>query len=309
MKKTLLTGTYTEQGSRGIYRFGFEDGILSEAELFAEIQDPKYICTNGKLTATVGTWDGRSGCAVLDENGQIIDRALFEDGVSCYITWAGDRLYCANYHAGHFTVLEYRDRHLEVIRTVEIREKAGCHQVIVTDDRILVPCLFLDAVKVFDHDLNELPQITFPDGTGPRHGIMTKDGKHLYLASELSNELFEIETENWTIQRHMSVLPDGKTHLKDTAAIRLSEDEKTLYVSTRTLDVVSVIDIETFTLKQCVSCGGSHPRDIYRLGQWLLSANRFSDTVCCFALHEDGTIGEMTGKTDIIQAVSLDVTE
>lgn len=309
MKKTLLAGTYTEQGSQGIYRFGFEDGILSEAELFAEIQDPKYICTNGKLTATVGTWDGRSGCAVLDENGQIIDRALFEDGVSCYITWVGDRLYCANYHAGHFTVLEYGDRHLEVIRTVEIREKAGCHQVIVTDDRILVPCLFLDAVKVFDHDLNELPQITFPDGTGPRHGIMTKDGKHLYLASELSNELFEIETENWTITRHMSVLPEGKTHLTDTAAIRFSEDEKTLYVSTRTLDVISVIDVETFTLKQCVPCGGSHPRDIYRLGQWILSANRFSDTVCCFALHEDGTIGEMTGKTHIIQAVSLDVTE
>ena len=309
MKKTLLAGTYTEQGSRGIYRFGFEDGVLSEAELFSEVQDPKYICTRGKLTATVGTWDGMSGAAILDENGQIIDRAVFEDRISCYITWVGNRLYCANYHAGHFTVLEYQDRHLKVIRTVEIREMAGCHQVSVTDDRILVPCLFLDAVKVFDHDLNELPQITFPEGTGPRHAVMTKDGSHLYLASELSNELFEIETENWTIQRHMSVLPEGKTHLKDTAAIRFSEDEKTLYVSTRTLDVISVIDVETFTLKQCVPSGGSHPRDIYRLGQWILSANRYSDTVCCYALNEDGTIGEMTGKTKVIQAVSLDVTE
>lgn len=309
MKKTILAGTYTEKGSRGIYAFGFDNGRTEESRLFAELKDPKYISVHNGLVASVGTFDGGSGAAVLDADGHILDRSVFEKTPSCYITWHGNRLYCANYHEGHFNVLEFDGEKLHHIRTVEIREKAGCHQVIATEDRIYVPCLFLDCVKMYDHNLNPAGEIRFAEGTGPRHGVIAKQGTVMYLVSELSNELFEIRISDHQIMRQISVLPEGKTHLKDTAAIRLSEDETKIYISTRTLDIITVVDAETFEVLQIVPCGGSHPRDIYRCGNYLLSANRFTDNICVFALNPDGTIGEKTGETAVIQAVSLDELE
>ncbi len=307
MKYQLLAGTYTEKGSEGIYSFSMEDGILSEAKLFCRIRDPKYLCVKGDRAAAVGSFEGGSGAALLDAEGNILDSIVFESSPSCYILWRDDRIYCANYHEGHVNVLEEKDGKLTHLKTLTVREKAGCHQVIVHAGKILVPCLLIDRVKIFDEDLKEAGEIVFEEGTGPRHGIVTEDGKYLYLASELSNELFEIETAGWTVCRRISVLPEGRTHEKDTAAIRFSEDEKYIYVSTRTRDIISVIERAGMKLIQTVSCGGEHPRDILRVGDHLLAANRFTDDVVSFHLEKDGTVGEITGRTRVIQAVSLDV--
>ena len=74
-----------------------------------------------------------------------------------------------------------------------IREKAGCHQVLLWQDLILVPCLLLDRIMIYGQDLEKKGEIVFERGTGPRHGVFTEDGRWLYLASELSNEFFVIE--------------------------------------------------------------------------------------------------------------------
>ena len=307
MKHTFLCGTYTEKGSEGIYRFTFEDGNVAKADLFCKIADPKYISVQNGLVASAASFEDGCGIAVIDKNGTVVDRAVFEQQPSCFVSWHEDRIYCTNYHAGHFTVLAWQDGKLTVVKTVTIREKAGCHQVIFGKDRFLVPCLLIDEVRMFSYDLEPLGTISFAEGTGPRHGIFNKDYTALYLTSELSNELFEIDPASWTLKRQISVLPDGRTHEKDGAAIRLSEDEKTVYVSTRTIDIVTSVDTETFAVKQIVSCGGQHPRDIYRFENWLLSANRFSNDVCVFPIRADGTLGEMCGKTEVIQGVSLAV--
>ncbi len=307
MKHTFLCGTYTEKGSEGIYRFVFEDGKVSASDLFCRISDPKYISVQNGLVATAASFAEGCGIAVLDRDGNILDRAVFEDQPSCYVSWHDDRIYCANYHAGHFTVLSWQNGKLAVIRTVTIREKAGCHQVIFHSDRILVPCLLLDEVRMFSYDLEPLGTISFLKGTGPRHGVFRKDGSVLYLTSELSNELFMIDTGSWTVRKSVSVLPEGKMHLTDGAAIRMSANEKTVYVSTRTENIITAADAETLAVKQIISCGGDHPRDIYRFENWLLSANRFTNDVCVFAVLEDGTLQDTGSRTEVIQGVSLAV--
>ena len=160
---------------------------------------------------------------------------------------------------------------------------------------------------IFDKDLNRLGSIHFNHGTGPRHGIFSKDGQYLYLASELSNELFVISSKNWEILSSISILPNGEKNRRDTAAIRLSDDESKVYISTRTMDIISVVDLKDHvpTLIQTVSCGGRHPRDFILLDGYLLSANRFTNDVVSFRLNEDGTVGEKVSSVSIPEAVSL----
>lgn len=307
MKKKIYAGTYTGTGSEGIYCFDFEDGSFSEAELFCRIANPKYIAMHdGRITA-VCDLKGRSGAALLNEKGEIIDEAAFENGTSCYVGRDGSRIFTANYHEGTFSFLEEKDGKLKFRSTVHIRERAGCHQVLARDGRIYVPCLFLDRVMIFDDDLNKCGSIRFNQGTGPRHGVFTADGGYLYLVSELSNELFVISAESREILHSISILPGGETHKRDSAAIRLSPDEKHLYISTRTMDILSVVELNDHVpvLIQTVSCGGRHPRDFILCGDYLLCANRFSNNVVSFRINEDGTIGEKTGETAVPEAVSL----
>ncbi len=308
MKKKIYAGTYTGTGSEGIYTFSFEDGILSDPALLCKIDNPKYINLTDGVIAAAADVRGGSGIALVSREGEILDTISYERRTSCYIGRNGNRLYTANYHDGTVSMAEIReDNTLKFIRTELIREGAGCHQVLFHEDKVLVPCLFLDRVIIFDADLNRLASIHFNHGTGPRHGIFSKDGSYLYLASELSNELFVIRTDTWEITDSISILPNGEKNRRDTAAIRLSDDEKHLYVSTRTMDIISVVALEDHkpALIQTVSCGGRHPRDFTLCEGYLLSANRFTNDVVSFKLNEDGTVGEKVSSVSVPEAVSL----
>ncbi len=309
MKKTCYAGTYTGKGSEGIYAFDFEDGILSDVRLLAKTKNPKYLAKDGEILAATGDFENGSGAALFNLKGEKLSSVAFEPGTSCYIAMDGNRVYTANYHEGTLGVLERNGDQLKLVENVLIRNGAGAHQVLTWNDRVLVPCLFLDRVMIYDRDtLKRLGSIHFNQGTGPRHGIFSHDGEYLYLASELSNELFVIKTGTWEILSSITVLPDGRNHERDTAAIRLSEDGRHIYVSTRTLDIISVVEVsedQTLKLVQVTSCGGRHPRDFTLEGGYLLSANRHSNEVVCFRLTEDGLVGEETSRVSVPEAVSL----
>ena len=109
--------------------------------------------------------------------------------------------------------------------------------------------------------------LEFPPGTGPRHGTIDNDFR-LFLVSELSNELFVYDWQNGplpTLRAQLPVLPAGFTSAKPpaSAAIRLSPDERFLYVSTRFADVITVFELENST-------NGTLPRAVQQLGSCLL---------------------------------------
>ena len=263
MKTMLYAGTYTAKSSQGIYSFSFEDGRLSSSQLFCEIKNPKYLTKKDNCLITVADFDYESGVALINAEGDIKNKIAFEKRSSCFITSVDDDIYTANYHTGVVTHLKLVQDELKFINSIQIQDGAGCHQILVFHERILVPCLFLDRVFIFDRSLKKIGSIHFNANTGPRHGVFSKDGKYLYLVSELSNELFVIETNEWNIIHQIPVLMSKEIHVRDTAAIRLNDDEKFIYVSTRTKDVISVIELEDHmpTVIQTVSCGGKHPRD------------------------------------------------
>lgn len=307
MKTMLYAGTYTAKSSQGIYSFSFEDGRLSSSQLFCEIKDPKYLTKKDNCLITVADFDYESGVALINAEGDIKNKIAFEKRTSCFITSEDDDIYTANYHTGVVTHLKLVQDELKFINSIQIQDGAGCHQILVFHERILVPCLFLDRVFIFDRSLKKIGSIHFNANTGPRHGVFSKDGKYLYLVSELSNELFVIETDEWNIIHQIPVLMSKEIHVRDTAAIRLSDDEKFIYVSTRTKDVISVIELEDHkpTVIQTVSCGGKHPRDFVLLGQYLLCANKNTNEVVSFKINDDGTLGKIVDRIEVPEVVAL----
>lgn len=307
MKKTIYAGTYAGTGSKGIYSFDLEDGIITKTRLFAEAQSPKYITRHRDCIAAVSDFDGGSGAQLFAMDGTLLSGVRYEPVTSCYIGSDGEYLYTANFHEGTFTVLESENGQLHVKKTVLIRKKAGCHQVLPFRGVLLVPCLYLDRVMIFDRStLEKTGEIEFAAGTGPRHGVFSHDGKYLYLVSELSNEMFVIRTADWKIIFSMPVLENGETHIEGGAAVRLDSEGKFLYVSTRGRDVISVISLQSETphLAGVFPCGGEHPRDFILSGEYLLSANRFSSDVTVFRLR-DGLPAEQTSSVKIPEPVSL----
>lgn len=307
MKTMLYAGTYTAKSSQGIYSFSFEDGRLSSSQLFCEIKNPKYLTKKDNCLITVADFDYESGVALINAEGDIKNKIAFEKRTSCFITSEDDDIYTANYHTGVVTHLKLVQDELKFINSIQIQDGAGCHQILVFHDRILVPCLFLDRVFIFDRSLKKIGSIHFNANTGPRHGVFSKDGKYLYLVSELSNELFVIETDEWNIIHQIPVLMSKEIHVRDTAAIRLSDDEKFIYVSTRTKDVISVIELEDHkpTVIQTVSCGGKHPRDFVLFGQYLLCANKNTNEVVSFKINDDGTLGKIVDRIEVPEVVAL----
>ena len=307
MKTMLFAGTYTAKFSQGIYSFSFEDGRLSSSQLFCEIKNPKYLTKKDNCLITVADFDFESGVALINAEGDIKNKIAFEKRSSCFITSVDDDIYTANYHTGVVTHLKLVQDELKFINSIQIQDGAGCHQILVFHDRILVPCLFLDRVFIFDRSLKKIGSIHFNANTGPRHGVFSKDGKYLYLVSELSNELFVIETNEWNIIHQIPVLMSKEIHVRDTAVIRLSDDEKFIYVSTRTKDVISVIELEDHkpTVIQTVSCGGKHPRDFVLLGQYLLCANKNTNEVVSFKINDDGTLGKIVDRIEVPEVVAL----
>lgn len=300
-ERIIYAGTYTGKESEGIYRFSFNEGKLGEADIFCRINNPKYLCRYKDRIIAVCDFDNGSGTALIDPEGNILDQISFENETSCYVTCKDDYIYTANYHAGTVSKLKITNDRFTLIKNITIRNGAGCHQVLFYKDKILVLCLFLDKIIIFDEDLNQADEIIFPEGSGPRHGIFPVNGDDLYLASELSNELFMIDMETKKISAKTDLL--NKTHVKGTAAIRMKDDH--LYVSTRGEDVISVVSIIDLELKQIHDCGGEHPRDFIIVDDHLVCANRFSNNVVSFALNKDGSIGEKTGEIYVPEAVSL----
>ena len=304
MKKTIYAGTYTKRLSRGIYRFTFDEGRLSDCELLCETINPKYLARYKDKLVAVTDFEKGSGVILLDEQGKILDSLQFEEETSCYVTVKDDTVYTANYHEGTFSVLKIENERFSLVKKTLIKEKGGCHQVLLYKDKIMVPCLFLDRIMIYDHELNKTGEITFPAGSGPRHGVFSRDGKYLYLVSELSNELFKINMDTLKIEKSIPVLENGETHVKGTAAIRMSDDGKHLYVSTRFKNVLSVIDTDRFELIEVKDCGGDHPRDFILVDDFLLCGNMNSDNVVVYDIKK-GTLSPIVSELKVPEAISL----
>ena len=295
-------GTYTSPEAPGTYRFRLDtqSGALDAPELIYPQANTKYAAWSQGLLAAVTEKEGAAGAALLSTEGaapSLLDALLPEKTTACFLTWQEGLLYSANYHDGHVLIYTVKDGRLSPAHRLFVGEESGCHQVIFHGRWLLVPCLRRDKVLLFDREAGFRPAgaLEFPAGTGPRHGVFTRDHRRFYLVSETSNQLFTYRVEGpaFTLEDVQPILPPDFSGKGDTAAIRLSEDERTLYISIRGAGAIAVFRVggERPALLQHVSSQGKEPWDLLLVpgGKFLLAANRKSDAIVSFALEADGT--------------------
>lgn len=225
---------------------------------------------------------------------------------------------------------------LKLISKIETGRESGCHQIILAGQFLLAFCLLRDQILIYDRTKNwqQVSAIKFSKGTGPRHGIFDHDCKNLFVVSELSNELFVFAAgKKFTITQNFTALPEQDAQddflnlisvqplVKQNkisaaaAAIRLSPDEKFLYVSVRERNVICVFKLKTLadqnvtaTKIQEIPCGGEHPRDLVLTpgGKFVLVVNRYPGSIVSLIRNTStGRIGKPCGYIEIPQAVSV----
>ena len=293
MSYTGYVGTYTSEKSEGIYAFTYAEHKLKDVHLFTKVCNPKYLAWMNDSIVAVCDFEEGSGVAVFDLSGNEIDHIVFEAFTSCYVGVKDNLIFTAHFHSGDVTLLRFENNKLKLIERTHIKEKAGCHQVIPYKNQYLVPCLFMDQIKILDKDFKVVDEIQFEEGSGPRHAVFSDDEKYLYVVGELSNLLYTVE-----------LLENGLSHVKDTAAIRKNSDY--LYVSTRTQDVITVLHVSGKDVEriQVTSCAGKHPRDFVIVDDDIIVANRFSDSISVLPT-EHAYIQDAVSTVTIPEGVSI----
>ena len=304
MSYTGYVGTYTSEKSEGIYAFTYENQTITDVHLFTKVRNPKYLAWMNDYIVAVCDFEEGSGVAVFDLNGNEIDHIVFEAFTSCYVGVKDKLIFTAHFHSGDVTLLRFENNHLELVKRTHIKDKAGCHQVIPYKDQYLVPCLFMDQIKILDKDFKVVDEIRFEEESGPRHAVFSDDEKYLYVVGELSNLLYVVDMHTKKIVNTVELLENGLSHVKDTAAIRKKDDY--LYVSTRTQDVITVLHVSGKDVKriQVTSCAGKHPRDFVIVEDDIIVANRFSDSLSVLPI-EHAYIQSAVSTVTIPEGVSI----
>ena len=204
----------------------------------------------------------------------------------------------------------------------ERQMSAHVHSVVSSPDGKFVYASDLGADKVFvyryepaanpDHPLVAADPafVALPAGSGPRHLLFSGDGKHAYLTTEMSAQVFVFDYDNGRLkQRQALELAHGMPAQNRAAgALHTSQDGKFLYVSNRgKANEILVFAINPgngeLTEIQRRSVDGDHPREfaLSPNGKFLLIANQMSNAIV--VLERDPETGTL-GKT--VQTLAMD---
>lgn len=309
-------GCYDSENSQGIFEFSLDSrlGKIEKIEKFIDIFDGKCVNNLDKdiLISTIKK-DNKQGICLIDKKTKKILSAInFEDASPCFVEKIDEYIYTANYHDGLVNVYEAKDNMLKLKKSIAIGKKAGCHQVLKYQNYILVPCLLIDEIQIFDieKDFAYVKSLKYDKNTGPRHGVFNKDFTKFYLVTELSNQLFIYDVSDLEFKNTKIIDLLKKQDAPSTsAAIRLSSNEKYLYISTRGKDIISVIDLEDGEkILQQINCGGKHPRDFVLSpdNNYLISVNKDSnDLIVWLVDKEESKLLSIVSRDKVPSGISI----
>ncbi|MDE1165680.1 MAG: lactonase family protein [Pseudomonas sp.] len=221
---------------------------------------------------------------------------------------------------GQLQPVVQQERHEASKVNPERQASSHVHSVVSSPDGrfVYVQDLGADKVFIYHYDANNKAHpltaaapgsVQLPPGSGPRHLLFSKDGKHAYLTMEMSGQVavFDVKTGNLVRKQLVDLAAGAAADHKAGAALHFSADGKFLYVTNRgkaSEVLVYSVNKASGELKELQrrSVEGVEPREFTfdPSGKFLLIANQKSNQIV--VLKRDpasGKLGETVQKFDI----------
>ncbi len=316
-------GTYTDSpsSSTGISSISLNTstGEIHRLDDLIALRNPSYLTATAKGIYTFSEISKEEGASLTfiasDGNHQL----PIEGDYPCHIDICPPYLAVANYGTGNVNAYLVDDTGKPTSLIADLfvdgsgpnkkrQESPHAHQVtfLKHSQQLAVVDLGADCIHLYGFQNNSGSENTFtlqqsiqmPAGSGPRHLVFNRDETLAYVVCELSEALVVLakkQTSIWEFSYQCDLLTD---EAKDeaAAAIRLSSDERFLYVSCRAQNKISLFDLTSEIPKLCnaYDCGGLFPRDfnLSADGHWLIVANQHSNNIVSF--HRNIDTGELT---------------
>ncbi|WP_234568100.1 lactonase family protein [Rhodohalobacter sp. 614A] len=297
----LFVGTYTGEGSDGIYLYEFnsEDGSVIPVDTAKGISNPSYLTLTPDhsflyaVNEEADSADASVSAFSFDkENAEItfLNKQSSRGGAPCYVSTdqSGKAVFVGNYLGGSLAMFPVEeDGSLADPKSTTVHEGSSVNEnrqnsphvhctVISPDNKTLfVTDLGTDTVTgyAFDSDsltLQNTPSTIFvtEPGAGPRHLTFHPGGEYAYLVNELNGTVvaFSYDGESLVELQTISTLPENYEGSFSGADIHVSADGRFLYTSNRedlNNIVIYSIDQNSGLLKKVGehSSGGAHPRN------------------------------------------------
>ena len=212
-----------------------------------------------------------------------------EGEIACHLAVENEVVYAVNYQSGSVIIIpdilvEHQGKSVHPSR----QTKPYTHFVCLTPDKkyICVVDLGVDSIIIYDKNLSFISKVKVPDGHGPRHLAISKDGKTVFCANELAStvSVLDYSDGNLDLINTYNTLPADFRGESTAAAIRVKNNY--LYVSNRGHDSITCFEIygKQLEFKSVTACGGESPRDFNIVGDYLICTNETSDNVTTFTM-------------------------
>ncbi len=326
----LLVGTYTKNGSKGIYVLSFDTatGKATEISHTETASNPSFLTISkdhGQVYSTNEDSDGKiSAYSFVDNKLNLIQEKTSKGAHPCYIALSPDQtnLFVANYSGGSITsyhrfadgrlsnpqqFIQHEGKSVNEAR----QEEAHVHGIFFSPDGkyVLTPDLGKDEISIYPYETKNGPplltqkasSIQSSPGAGPRHLCFSSNGKFLYVIEELTGSISVYRFIKGTaiFLQKVVIHPKSFKGVAASADIHLSPDGLYLYASNRgnennivSFKVLPNGKLEEKTI-QYTSTEGKAPRNftISKDGNWLLVANQNSDNIIAFRRNiQTGTL-------------------
>ena len=276
----FYVGTYTDNGSEGIYRFGLDYttgklhsnglAVLSENPSFLALSaDGKYLLAVRETLEDKNQNMGYIELFKVDDAGNLTSVNKVSSGGAhpCHVAVNEDgAVIASNYTGGNVTLMRIEPSG-ELSEVLSTDQHSGSGPVLARQDkphvhsslfeprgkRIFVADLGIDQVKVYTIDKTNFtlkpfkyPEIRMVPGSGPRHMTIHPNGKFLFVANEMSSSVSIVqllENGSFKLQETVSTLPVDFTKSNTCADIHFSPDGNFLYVSNRGMNSIAIFSV------------------------------------------------------------------
>ncbi|MGB3152837.1 MAG: lactonase family protein [Maribacter sp.] len=339
----LFVGTYTDNGSEGIYSYTFntDNGQLTNKTLAAILKNPSYlkIASNKKhlyAVSEVADFEGENGAvAAFEINEGALTRLNIKSTMGehpCHVSLSenGSLVAVSNYTGGSIVIYETEENgslraNPQFIdhKQLDTAKTSHAHSAHFIKNKIFVADLGLDIVKRYQFKDGKFSSVNQPtlnmvSGAGPRHFAFGQEEKFLYVINELNSTITVFEKnsqdeyETVETKSTLDAAFNGESYCAD---IHLAPDGQFLYGSNRGENTIVIFQVHSQTGKLSLvgreGVRGDWPRNFNMdpTGKFLLVANQRSNNISVYKRDLQMGILEYLYQIELPSPVCLEFLE